>query len=895
LAGVAGSGIVGLEVDGNNLQLSYPAQVQRADISLSDEARVNASGKAGGNIQLSGRHITLTEGSQILSNTQGQALGGTVSVNASDSVQLIGRSQNGKSASGIFVQTLGTGNAGNLTIATKDLIVREGANASVTTRGAGQGGNFSVTASDSVQVIGRSQDGKSASGLFATAEDIGNAGNLTVATKDLIVRDGAQISATTKNSGQGGTVSIAASDSVQLIGRSQDGNNGSGIFVQTLGTGNAGNLTIATKDLIVREGANASVTTRGAGQGGILNVNASNSVQLIGRSADGENASGLFATAQDTGNAGNLTILTKDFTVRDGAQVSANTRSEGQGGTLTVNASNSVQLIGRSANGENASGLFATAQGTGSAGNLTIVTKDLIVQDGATASVNNRGEGQGGILNVNAANSVELIGRSADGLRSSGLIATADNEATGNGGKLAIATGKLIIRDGARIRTDTFGKGNGGEILIQASDSVNISGFGLNGLPSGLFTGTSGTGEGGTISVNTPVFRLVDGAVVNALTTNQGDGGTITLNANTLEALNGGQVVTTTRGSGRAGNIILNVTDSILLSGSDPTFANRQAQLISLISINESAASGLFASTSQNSTGLGGNLKITAGQLIVRDGAEVTTSSLGSGSAGNLSVEADSIFLDNQGKLRAATASGEGGNIRLQVRDLLFMRRHSLISATADNNGNGGNIEINAPFIVAFPGEDSDIIANANRGRGGNINITTNGIFGLEYRQKLTPLSDINASSDFGVNGTVQINTLDVDPSRGLTTLPAELVDASGLVAQGCLESGNQVANSFTVTGSGGLPDNPGDARSSNAVWTDWRISQTSRPNRISHAPKASPRVSSTVATSQANSTVIPLVEATGWGRNHQGEVVLMAGVSSSPDSLGLASQCDRD
>jgi large exoprotein involved in heme utilization and adhesion len=112
--------------------------------------------------------------------------------------------------------------------------------------------------------------------------------------------------------------------------------------------------------------------------------------------------------------------------------------------------------------------------------------------------------------------------------------------------------------------------------------------------------------------------------------------------------------------------------------------------------------------------------------LVVSDGAEVNVSNEGSGNAGELRVEADSISLDNEGKLRASTASGSGGNIELQVQDLILMRLNSLISAKADNNGNGGNITINAPFIVAVPGENSDIIANAEGGgRGGNINITT--------------------------------------------------------------------------------------------------------------------------------------------------------------------------
>jgi len=68
----------------------------------------------------------------------------------------------------------------------------------------------------------------------------------------------------------------------------------------------------------------------------------------------------------------------------------------------------------------------------------------------------------------------------------------------------------------------------------------------------------------------------------------------------------------------------------------------------------------------------------------------------------------------------------------------------------------------------ANPDENSDITANAFQGNGGNINISTNTIFGLKFRSQLTPLSDITASSQFGLSGQVTINRLDIDPSKGL-------------------------------------------------------------------------------------------------------------------------------
>jgi large exoprotein involved in heme utilization and adhesion len=156
--------------------------------------------------------------------------------------------------------------------------------------------------------------------------------------------------------------------------------------------------------------------------------------------------------------------------------------------------------------------------------------------------------------------------------------------------------------------------------------------------------------------------------------------------------------------------------------------------------------------------------------------------------------------LSDRGSITASAKSGEGGNINLQVQDTVLMRRGSQVSFEAGGIGNGGNITINAPFIIGL--ENSDIIANAVEGRGGNIEITTQGIFGLAYRPQLTSNSDITASSEFGVNGTVDINNFGVDPSSGLVELPENVTDPSQQIATGC--SANQ-GSTFVATGRGGI------------------------------------------------------------------------------------------
>jgi large exoprotein involved in heme utilization and adhesion len=196
------------------------------------------------------------------------------------------------------------------------------------------------------------------------------------------------------------------------------------------------------------------------------------------------------------------------------------------------------------------------------------------------------------------------------------------------------------------------------------------------------------------------------------------------------------------------------------------------------------------------------------------------------------------------------------------------MRRNSLISAEARGTGNGGNINIiDTGFIVAVPGENSDIIANAFEGRGGNVEITAQSIFGTEFREDQTPQSVITASSEFGVDGVVEINTPNVDASFGLVANPIELVDASRLIASGCGAAGGQGESEFIATGRGGLPPNPSAPLSSDTVWSDLRYRTQLAENRTSSA----------VSTQPTNPIPVQLVEAQGWVINNKGEVVLTA------------------
>lgn len=257
----------------------------------------------------------------------------------------------------------------------------------------------------------------------------------------------------------------------------------------------------------------------------------------------------------------------------------------------------------------------------------------------------------------------------------------------------------------------------------------------------------------------------------------------------------------------------------------------------------------------------------------MRDGAEVTVSAKGTGAAGDLTVNANTIRL-NQGRLTAETNAGNGANINLNELKLLRLENQSLISAQAFNQASGGNININAPngFIVAFPNQNNDIIANAVAGQGGKISINARSLFNLGESRSIPEnlTNDIDASSEFGLDGEVLINTPDVDPSRGLVELPSGLTDASQQIASSCNPGVRARGNSFSVTGRSGIAPSPTEALQADVSTGRW-ITLGAVTNKQN--------VNISTATNK-------IVEAQGWVKDKNGDVILVARANALPHRL---------
>ncbi|MEH2337198.1 filamentous hemagglutinin N-terminal domain-containing protein [Nostoc sp.] len=478
------------------------------------------------------------------------------------------------------------------------------------------------------------------------------------------------------------------------------------------------------------------------------------------------------------------------------------------------------------------------------------------------SQVDASGEG-GGSIQVQG-KSVELSGRHVR------LISQTTGDRDGK--EISINAKKLIVQDGAQVATSTKGMGAGGSLTVNASESVELIRSRTLSIPlSGLFSTTFGDGNAGNLTIKTGRLRIQDGAEVSAEST-----------------MNDAQLA---RGNG--GDLTVEASEAIELIGVSAT----------------GIASNLAAGTL--SFGDAGKVTIDTDKLIIRDGAEIVVSSMGNvsntGKAGDLNITAGSIWLDNKGKLTSNSNPGQGGNITLNVRDLLLMQRNSQITTNTGGNGDGGNIIINAPngFVVATPLGNSDITANAFSGSGGKIKITTKNIFGFVARtgadvEKLDPTgeknpnnlltNDITAFSQQNpsLNGTVQINSPDADPSRGLVELPVNLVDASKQIVADCNSGAKIARSSFIRTGRGGLIADPTQPLiADDAVLADWITLSPESQNRADGIPKRAvvqAQRNIEKKSQKVNSVNEPtqIVEAQGWVIDANGNVVLVAQVPTA-------------
>ncbi|MEH1978588.1 MAG: filamentous hemagglutinin N-terminal domain-containing protein [Nostoc sp.] len=552
--------------------------------------------------------------------------------------------------------------------------------------------------------------------------------------------------------------------------------------------------------------------------------------------------------------AGSVQLRGKNIALRDGSIIVGQNLGEQPSGNIQIIGSKSLVISGTTP--AVSSRIATQLLGAGGGGNINISVPRLILADGGTIASQTFGSAESGNVTINVGDFIQMTGTSPIDPSDLSAITTA-TFSTGGAGTLTVSTGTLTLREGAQITSPTLGLGNAGQVRVNATNLIDIQG---NSNPfvsnSAIVSNSFGQGNAGKTIVNTPILKLRDG----------------------------GAIISSGYSSGNAGDITINAKESIEVANSsvlnnDPSVITFLSSRISSDIVTPPRFLQAILGLPAIATGNSGSVVITTPKLTVTNGASLSVANTGfgkgdQGNGGDLRITADSLTLEGGARLLADTVNSEGGNIQLQVRDVLTLRNNSTISTTAGQQGtggNGGNIDINANFIVAVPSENSDIIANAFAGKGGLIKITAQGIFGIEKRDRLAPFSEITAFSQKNpqLDGEVVINIQNADIRKQLVPLPTNLVDVSNLISQRCSArrvARNQPESQFIVTGRGGLPPQPGDALRVPAIAVDESAIASEKQDQ-------SPEIT-------------PILEANSWSFDQQGQVVLTASATSEASSF---------
>jgi filamentous hemagglutinin family protein len=794
----------------------------------------------------------VADGGVLQSATAGKGRGGDVIIR-SGSMEM-------KNLSSIEVFTQGSGNSGNVVVDTGSLDMRDGSQIinNVDFFSDGNAGNLTVTA-DSIFMTGAYDPSGRTTGLYSTTGigSTGRGGDLEVTTGNLEVRDGATIFTSTYGSGTGGNVDINA-ESILVSGKNANGLSAT-IAAWSNSSGNAGDIRINTGDLEVRNGY-ISTISGSSGKAGDLEVTAADRILLT-------EGAGLYASG-NIGDSGDIRIKTGSLEVTDGAQIMSNSRRSGAGGDIEVTA-NSVLLSGVNSQGYQSgiSSSVVSELATGAGGDIRINAQSLEVREGATIMAATMGPGDGGKIEVNSES--VLISGTKDGYSASLITSTASS---GKGGDIRITTNNLEVKNGGWIEASTYGSGNSGSINVTADNVV------VSGVSEGEFAliwalaGGDSNGKGGVIRIATNNLEVKDGGQISVATTGQGDGGSLIVTAKNI-LLDGGThtekgvgLYADTYGSGNAGDIEI-TTNTLEMRGlaqiSTSTRAEGQggslrinADQVILSGAEGNVSTGLYSAA--ESSGSGGDIQVTAGNLQIYDGALISSSTKSSGEAGNISLTAPWITMANGGDIWARTSgSGTGGNIQLSGNQIqlfngasisaeslgtgnagdisinaggtLLMKDSSITTeATQADGGNihikagymvnlidskitasvgggpqtvGGNITIDPRYVIL---NDSQIIANAYEGKGGNIRIIADVFLA-------TPDSIVDASSALGIDGTVDIQAPIQNISGTLTPMQGNFLSAEALLRDRCAARiRGEKSSSFVVSGRDGLPIRPG-------------------------------------------------------------------------------------
>jgi filamentous hemagglutinin family protein len=575
------------------------------EISSATLSSVSASA-----VKVSAGSIAIERGSRISSDTRSSGDGGTVDVSTTGGLSIDSGGQ-------ISSDTYSSGNAGTVEVRSGGITISRAGAISSSTISSGNAGTIVVRARN-IAIDGVNQEGIS-TGIFSESSAAGegpsgHGGDIAVTADSLSLSRGGTISALNGANSRGGTINLQ----VKHIALTEGGV----ITALTSGQGNAGDIIIQQADDLVISGVGNTSFTRdydgqvvtgqfsgiylnsqGSGNGGNLQLTTKRLTLSDGGLISAIAVDGKVSSLPET-RAGNIHIDAGTIVLSDGGGIDASTSGAGKAGSVTVNADTSITIAGKfdhaahptvtnqllsdqSHIGSSASyTLNKSAKALGAGGDVTVTTPTLILTNGGQIGVNTEGAGRAGSIQISAGtllvdgHSSQISAAAAE--RSSGqtgsVSVTANEITISNGGQISIenratvadpsvlvptaitvtAPTITIVNSPAAISSNSTGNVAAGAIRIVASDTLRLD-------PSGITT-TANQGNGGSIDISTGLFWLENSQIATSVRGLSGNGGNITISAESL-IMNTGFIQANTAAANASGGLVSITVDNLIASG----------------------------------------------------------------------------------------------------------------------------------------------------------------------------------------------------------------------------------------------------------------------------------------------------------------------------------------
>jgi filamentous hemagglutinin family protein len=659
--------------------------------------------------------------------------------------------------------------------------------------------DIDVATSESVTLQGGSV-------IQTVASGAATGGDVRIDSPAFDLTAGARVESRAFDDSIGGGIRIAASGA-QLSG-------GASVAASANGLATAGRIALAADSVALMEFA--QVRSQNASE------RDANEVAIDADRLALSGGAGVVSTSDASGAGAALRIRAGVLQQSSGARIESRTGDVGRGGAIEIRA-DEVALHGAS-DSVDPGGVFATAFGSGDAGNVLVMAGSLVIDGGAQLSATTLGAGAGGDVRIDAGDEIQISGIALSG--PSGIFARSGLDpltlATGNGGNVSLRARTLSVSNGAEISASSFSPGSAGGVSIDARDSVSVSGAGAL---RGSINAKTTEGVGGDIEIHTRDLRVRNGGEISVSTLGRGasgdvaidarrvfvgaggtsalepagifaqsipqtgefadpgDGGSISIHAaKKLELRDGGLISVKTRGLGDAGDVLIQGTDLVRIADGEISARSEgpgRAGSVTLQDVGVLRVGSAGSITTETlADGPGGAIAVDANrEVVVANGGAISARSDGTGDAGSISIDAGQQFTARDGgRVTTEANAASGGSILIRARHLLYVRDGEITTSVAGGSENGGNITLDPQFVVL---DHANVVARAVAGNGGNILIQTNQFVPDDS-------SVVDASSQLGVDGEIVITSPGIDLTSELAPLDDRFLDESSQLARTC-------------------------------------------------------------------------------------------------------------